>query len=129
MANDKQAGMKKFFLYLMIVFYVVAGINHFINTSQYIRIMPPWLPYPLALVYISGIGEIAFGLLLIPRVTRRPAAWLVIALLVAIFPANIQMALNYWHGHDPQLWISIVRLPLQILLIAWAYIYTKWPAI
>jgi uncharacterized membrane protein len=129
MANDKQAGMKKIFLYLMIVFYVVAGINHFVNTPQYTRIMPPWLPYPLALVYISGISETAFGLLLIPPVTRRPAAWLMIALLVAIFPANIQMTLNYWHRHDPQLWISIVRLPLQILLIGWAYAYTKRPAI
>jgi uncharacterized membrane protein len=121
--------VKKFFLYLMIVFYVVAGINHFINTPLYIRIMPPWLPYPSALVYVSGIAEIAFGLLLIFRVTRRAAAWLVIALLVAVFPANIQMALNYWHGHDPQLWVSIVRLPLQILLIGWAYIYAKRPVI
>ena len=118
---------KKVSLYLMALLYIIAGINHFANSPLYRRIMPPWLPYPLALVYISGVCEIGFGLLLIPSRTRRLAAWLIIALLVAIFPANIQMTLNYWREHNPQLWITILRLPLQVLLIRWAYRYTGNP--
>ncbi|HZE84334.1 MAG TPA: DoxX family membrane protein [Puia sp.] len=117
--------MKKISLYLMVVFYVVAGINHFVNTPNYMEIMPPYLPFPLALVYICGVCEIVIGLLLIPVLTRKLAAWLLIALLVAVFPANIQMALNYWRPHNPHLWIAIVRLPIQVLLIAWAYMYTR----
>jgi uncharacterized membrane protein len=116
--------MKKILLYFMVAFYFIAGINHFVHAANYERIMPLWLPYPLSLVYISGACEIVFGLLLIPPATRRIAAWLIIALLVAVFPANIQMMLNYWHRHDPQLWITILRLPLQIVLVWWAYGYT-----
>jgi uncharacterized membrane protein len=117
--------MKKISLYLMACFYVIAGINHFVSTPSYMGIMPPYLPFPLTLVYIAGVCEIVFGLLLIPVLTRKLAAWLLIILLVAIFPANIQMALNYWRPHNPQLWIAIARLPVQALLIAWAYTYTR----
>jgi uncharacterized membrane protein len=116
--------MKKFFLSLMVAFYIIAGINHFVHTAYYEQIMPPWLPFSLPFVYISGICEIVFGLSLIPSVTRRVGAWLIIALLIAVFPANIQMTLNYLHRHDPQLWITILRLPIQILLVWWAYRYT-----
>jgi uncharacterized membrane protein len=117
--------MKKIALYVMALFYTVAGVNHFLNTPQYMQIMPPYLPYPLALVYISGVCESVFGLLLIPAGTRRWAAWGIIALLVAVFPANMQMMLNYKQDHNPQLWVTILRLPLQVLLIGWAYMYTK----
>jgi uncharacterized membrane protein len=117
--------MKKVFLYLMAFFYAIAGVNHFVHTPPYLQIMPAWLPYPLLLVYISGICETVFGLLLIPVATRRAAAWLIIALLVAIFPANIQMMLNYRHDHNPQLWLMIARLPVQVLLILWAQVYTR----
>jgi len=109
----------------MALFYVLAGINHFVNTPNYLDIMPPYLPFPLALVYISGVSEIVIGLLLLPVLTRKLAAWLLIALLVAVFPANIQMALNYWRPNNPHLWVAIVRLPVQFLLIAWAYVYTR----
>jgi uncharacterized membrane protein len=109
----------------MALFYVIAGINHFVNTPNYEKIVPTYLPFPLVLVYITGVCEILFGLLLIPFATRQMAAWLIILLLIAIFPANVQMALNYWHQHNPHLWMTIVRLPVQILLIGWAYIYTR----
>ncbi len=111
----------------MALLYVVAGINHFLNPAVYKRIMPPYLPYPVALIYLSGICEIGFGLLLLPSVTRPVAAWLLIALLVAVFPANVQMALNYWRAHHPYLWLAVLRLPLQLVLIAWAWWYTKIP--
>ena len=117
--------MKRILLFVMALFYVAAGINHFLNTRTYERIVPSFLPFPVAIVYISGVLEVLFGILLIPFATRQLAAWLIVLLLIAIFPANIQMALNSWRRHDPQLWIIIVRLPLQILLIAWAYMYTK----
>lgn len=88
------------------------------------KIMPPWLPWHLQLVYISGLFEILLGLLLLPELTRSWAAWGIIALLIAVFPANIQMMLNYYHRHLPGLWLTIVRLPLQGVLIWWAWSYT-----
>jgi len=117
--------MKLIFLYVMALGYVIAGIIHFTHPAFYKKIMPLWLPYHFALIYISGVCEIVFGLLLLPEATRSIGAWLIIALLIAIFPANIQMAINYWNRNNPYLWIAIARLPLQILLIWWAWIYTK----
>ena len=109
----------------MIVLYVNTGLNHFINPGVYLKIMPPWLPCKEALVFASGIFEITLALLLIFKLTRRFAAWGIIALLVAVFPANIQMMVNYSKENNPNLWIAILRLPLQILLIWWAYSFTK----
>lgn len=117
--------MKQFSLYLMAGFYVLAGANHFWHPQFYLAIMPPWLGFHDELNYASGACEILFGLLLIPKQTRRIAAWLIILLLIAIFPANIQMMLNYIHERRPGLWITIVRLPIQLLLIWWAYIFAK----
>ena len=87
--------------------------------------MPPYIPWHMQLIYASGIAETLLGILLLPRVTRRIAAWGIILLLIAVFPANINMMLNYWDEKNPGLWITILRLPLQILLIWWAYIFTK----
>ena len=109
----------------MSVFYVGAGLNHFWHPKFYLIIMPPWLPWHNVLVVISGVCEILFGLLLLFSLTRRLAAWGIILLLIAVFPANIQMMLSYWNESNPKLWISIVRLPLQIILIWWAYSFTK----
>jgi uncharacterized membrane protein len=116
--------MKDLGLYIMAVFYVAAGINHFVNPKWYIRIIPPWLPNPSLLNQVSGACEILFGLLLIPDATRSTAAWLIIALLVAIFPANIQMSINFKRKNNPYFWITLVRLPLQLVLIWWAWLYT-----
>ena len=117
--------MKKIFLYLMSLLYIAAGINHFIHPTFYLKIIPNGLPQHEALNYISGMCEIIFGILLIPLFTRRIAAWLIIILLVAIYPANIQMFLDYLQRGDPNLWITIIRLPIQIVLIWWAWKYTK----
>ena len=89
------------------------------------KIMPPYVPYPLAMVYISGVFEVLLALLLLPLATRHVAAWLLILMLIAIFPANVQMAVNFWRRHNPYLWVAILRLPLQIPLIYWAWLYTK----
>lgn len=112
-------------LYAMAALYVFAGVNHFRNPETYLGIMPPWLPYPAALVAISGMAEIGLGLLLFPEKTRRLAAWGIILLLIAVFPANIQMAID-WHreGHAYE-WIAWARLPLQGALIWWAWRFAR----
>lgn len=114
-------------LIAMSLLYVVAGINHFIHPLFYKKIMPPYIPWHIPLIDVTGIFEIVFGVLLIPVVTRRIAAWGIIILLVLIFPANINMMLNYAKEKNPDLWLTILRLPLQVLLIWWAYIFTKRP--
>jgi uncharacterized membrane protein len=117
--------MESIGIYLMGLFYIFAGIYHFVRPKFYTRIIPRWLPLHLQLVYISGACEIILGLLLFPIATRIMAAWGIIALLIAIFPANIQMMLNFRRRKNPYLWITVVRLPLQVLLIWWAWLYTK----
>ena len=97
--------------------YVAVGINHFWHTTMYVSIMPPYLPMHTLLVQISGAVEILLGLLLIPRATRRLAAIGIVFLLIAVFPANVQMTIDYAREHNPYLWLTILRLPLQFVLI------------
>jgi uncharacterized membrane protein len=122
---NRVARREKILLYSMAAFYVIAGIYHFVNSLFYKKIMPPWLPGHYTLIYTSGVIEIVLGLLLIPGKTRVVAAWCIIVLLIAVFPANIQMMLNYREEQHPYLWVAILRLPLQLLLVAWAYHFTK----
>jgi uncharacterized membrane protein len=112
-------------LYVMALFYIAAGINHFKSRKYYIQIIPPWLPFPKALNYTSGAAEIILGTMLFPLATRNFAAWGIIVLLILVFPANVQMMLNYKRRHNPKLWLTILRLPLQLGLIWWAWLYTK----
>ncbi len=105
--------------------YVGAGINHFRHPETYLRIMPHGLPAPALLVQTSGLAEIGLGLLLLPRATRRFAAWGLVALLLAVFPANVQMALNWHRTAHPLEWVAWLRLPLQLPLLLWAYSFTR----
>src|SRR5262245_54939350 len=111
--------------WLLGVSFIAAGVNHFVNPDVYVRIMPPYLPWHYELVLISGVFEILGGIgLLVPRL-QVAAAWGLIALLVAVFPANVHMALHmeaYPQFAPALLW---VRLPLQAVFIAWAYWFTK----
>jgi uncharacterized membrane protein len=104
--------------------FVAGGVGHFVKTDVYMKIMPPYLPYHRALVLLSGVFEVALGILLLVPTTTRLAAWGLIALLVAVFPANLYM---YQHpekfGLSPTL--LLLRLPLQVVLILWAYAYTR----
>ena len=110
---------------LMAVFYIGAGVNHFLTPDFYLKMMPPYLPYHVAINYISGGFEILLGvLLLIPRFTRF-AAWSLIALLIAVFPANLYMAMNPELFPDAKPVALLIRLPFQALFIAWAYWYTR----
>ncbi|MDF2437068.1 MAG: hypothetical protein K0Q95_1444 [Bacteroidota bacterium] len=119
--------MKIALLYLMSVIYFAAGVYHFVNAKMYLRIMPKALPLNthLPLVYISGVCEIIVALLLIPESTRPLGAWLTIALLIAVFPANIQMLISFYQKQHSALWIAVLRIPLQFVLIWWAWLYTK----
>ena len=116
--------MKTALRVLLALFFTGAGVNHFLKTGFYLRMMPPYVPFHLAMVQISGVAEIVLGLLLLVPATSAIAAWGLIALLVAVFPANLQMALHpetFPEFGRTGLWL---RLPLQPVLIAWAYWYT-----
>jgi len=117
--------MKALSLYVMAAIYILAGINHFINPQTYLAIMPAFLPFPLFLIYLSGGFEILLGGLLLPYQSRKWAAWGIILLLILIFPANIQMAVNYWQSNSPYTWLALARLPLQLLLIWWARTFIR----
>ncbi len=118
--------LKKVLLYIMALAYIAAGINHFRNPAMYLKIIPPYLPWHDGINIISGVAEIFLGLLLFPKQTRSIAAWGLVVLLILIFPANIQMAIDYTAQAHPQKWLSYARLPLQPLLIWWAVTYTDW---
>lgn len=105
---------------------IVAGILHFAAPEPFIKIVPGFLPFPAALVYISGAIEIALGIgLLLPGV-RSLSAWGLIALFIAVYPANLNMAFNHITiaGIPDAWWVHAIRLPFQFVLIAWAYWYT-----
>ena len=111
--------------YLLAISFIGAGLNHFANPGFYMRIMPPYLPWPSTLHLIAGFFEFVFGvMLLIPRV-QKWAAWGLIALLLAVYPANIHMAVNNQLFPDLPLTFHWIRLPFQFVLIAWAWWYTK----
>ena len=108
--------------------YAYVGVMHFLNPSFFLQIMPPYLPYHLELVYLSGLAEIVLGIALIIPQTRKIAALGIIALLIAVFPANIYLAFN----EEPQKALQIsafaaswVRLPIQFVLGAIAYWHFK----
>jgi uncharacterized membrane protein len=108
--------------WVLAVFFVVAGANHFRTPAIYLAMMPAWVPAPPAVNAIVGVAELLGGLGLLFAPTRRAAGWGLIALLVAIFPANVHVALQ---GRMPgfdflplTLWL---RLPFQAVFIAWAW--------
>jgi len=118
--------VKNLLRWLLAGFMVLAGTLHFILPDPFVRIVPAFLPAPLVLVWVSGFFEILGGIgLLLPWVNRA-AAWGLIALFIAVFPANINMAINdiVLPGipHNPVLYWA--RLPLQFLLIRWAWWFT-----
>jgi len=117
--------MKLVLLVLFGAFFIVAGITHFTNQAFFTAIVPPYLPWPVALVVISGIAEIGLGVLLLIRRTSRLAAWGLIALLIAVFPANVHMAMNPQLYPDTSPTALLIRLPLQGVLIAVAYWFTR----
>ncbi len=106
--------------------FLVAGVAHFASPDPFEKIVPPSIPHPRAMILISGAFEIALGAcLLIPRASR-PAAWGLIALLIAVFPANVFMFQHAGRFPGSPV-IYLIRLPIQGLLIWWAYQYARRP--
>ena len=110
---------------VMCLLYIAAGINHFIQPLFYIKIMPGYFPIPLALIYISGVCEIAFGILVFFKKYRKTACWLIIAMLIAFLPIHIQMLIDNYSKNGLLFWISVIRIPLQFVLILWAFKVSK----
>jgi uncharacterized membrane protein len=116
---------KRIALLALAIFFLLAGVNHFLNPDFYVAIMPPYLPAHLELVYLSGFFEVLGGIAVLFNRTRSLAGWGLVALCLAVFPANIHMAIH------PELFPSVpilalfLRLPIQILLIAWAWWATR----
>ena len=120
--------VKSVALYLSVIGYVCVGLLHFIQPDFFLKIMPPYLPYHLPLVYASGFIEINLGFCLLFKKLRFFAGWGLILLLIAVYPANIYLAFN----ETPQIALGIspfmaswVRLPLQFVFIGLAYWFTK----
>lgn len=111
-------------LYVMALLYVVAGINHFRNPRVYLKIIPPYFSNPNLINWMSGLAEIILGICLCIPLVSQYAAWGIIALLIAIFPANLHMYKNDKASLGLPKWMRLLRLPLQLLLIYWAFQYT-----
>jgi uncharacterized membrane protein len=123
--NGQAAAMIRTALrWLAVLFFAVAGLMHFLRPAPYLKIMPPWIPWHAAMVAISGAAEMAGGIgLAIPKL-RRAAAWGLVALLVAVFPANIYMATDHVSpGATPIpvafLWVRLLFQPLMIWWVLW----------
>lgn len=122
--------MKKYkivFQIILAIGMIIVGALHFTSPEGFEKIVPDYLPYHLTLVYLSGLLEVLGGVgLLIPRVSRF-AAWLLVVLYIAVFPANLYQAVNNIPvlvlPHDPPL--KELRLPFQAVLVTWAWWFTK----
>jgi uncharacterized membrane protein len=117
--------LKHVMKWLLGLLFVAAGVNHFVHPDFYVKIMPPYLPWHHELVALSGIAEVVLGVLVLIPKTTAPAAWGLIALLCAVFPANLHMALNSELFPDLAPAVLWARLPLQGVLIAWAWWFTR----
>ena len=117
--------IKTISIIIMTLFYIGAGINHFINPDWYVRIVPPILPFKITIVYISGIFEVILGSLLIFPKTRFIAGRGLILLLLAVYPANIYVALTNGKAMDTTPMIAWTRLPFQFVFIGLAYWHSK----
>lgn len=105
----------------MAAFYILAGANHFIMPNFYLKIIPPYLPFPKAINISSGILEIVLGVLLLTPMYSIYAAWGIILLLVFVFPANIY---HFQISKGKMELLSLIRLPIQLLFVLWAFSHT-----
>ncbi|TWU46638.1 DoxX family protein [Rubripirellula reticaptiva] len=117
--------LRRISIVLLAIFFIAAGTIHFASPGVYLKIMPDYMPWPMALVYLSGLFEVLGGVGLADQRLRRAAGWGLIALLVAVFPANVNMLMNADQFPAIPLWALVARLPLQGVLIAWVW----WAAV
>ncbi|MCS3685235.1 DoxX family protein [Salinibacter ruber] len=113
--------MHRFSVYLIALLFAAAGTAHFVRPSAFTRIVPPYLPAPYALVYVSGAAELLGALGVLVPGLRRYAGWGLILLALAVFPANVHMALHPADFEGIPAWALYLRLPLQVVLVGWIY--------
>ena len=111
-------------LFLMAAFYIFAGVSHFRIPKFFIKITPPWVPAPEITNIVVGVIEIVLGILLLIPATTEFSAWAIIALLIAVFPANVY---HYQKARKKgkHVTATLIRMPIQLLLIWWAYSFTN----
>lgn len=118
--TDSPGRLRRASPFLLASLLTVTGVSHFAVPKAYAAIVPPQLPWAYGLVYASGVAELACAAGLAAPRTRRAAAWASAALLVAVFPANVQMALDAGGRSDAYRWGTYARLPVQVPLLLWA---------
>jgi uncharacterized membrane protein len=113
-------------LYLIAGFYILCGLIHFFQTSFYIPYMPGWLAPQRFWLYFSGLVEIALGILiLVPRLQTKAAWAIILMLFLYLFLIHIPITMQFFKAKSPAFNLSMIRNPIQLLLIYWAYLYTK----
>ena len=121
----KKIDLKPLSIIIMSGFYIYAGLSHFTDPNWFLQIVPPYLPFKLELVYVSGFFEIIFGLMLILPSWRYYAGWGLVLLLIAVYPANIYLAQTNGAAMNTSALVAWGRLPFQFLFIGIAYWHTK----
>lgn len=109
---------------VLAIFMIGAGTMHFVNPAFFLKIMPPYLPLHNELVLLCGVCELLLGILLLVPACSRWAAWGIVALLIAVFPANLHVFQHQELLQAPPL-VHLLRLPLQGIFILWAYWHTR----
>jgi len=110
------------FRWILAVFFVVAGTNHFRTPAIYLAMMPAWVPAPGTVNVLTGIAEMLGGIGLLVPATRRLAGWGLIVLLIAVFPANLHVAqIGHMPGTTFSPTILWLRLPFQLIFVAWVW--------
>ncbi|WP_417887382.1 hypothetical protein [Zunongwangia sp.] len=113
-------------LYLMGILYFIAGINHFIKPNMYAKIIPPYIPAHFSMVYLSGIAEILLGIGVCFTATKNYAIYGIITMLILFFTVHFYMLSSPEAGAGLPKWLLILRIPLQLLLIWWAWYYLRF---
>lgn len=106
--------------------YIIAGIMHFIKPKVYLRIMPKYLPYHKPLVFLSGLAEIVLGMGLFFRTTKNLSIYGIIAMLILFLLVHFYMLSSEKASAGLPKWLLLIRLPIQFILMYWAFIYLKY---
>ena len=123
--NLPQGFLRKTIIFGLSAFFIIFGIDHFVNPDFYLSIMPPSFPLHEEAVYISGFFEIIGGIGVLVHRFRKIAGWGLFALLIAVYPANIYMAITPNAFPDIPVYMLYFRLALQFLFFYWAYTVTR----
>ena len=124
MTSDGWATLSVVGKWLLAAMFIGVGVTHFTSPGAFLKIVPPYLPWHRALVLVSGAAEILLGVLLLVPATSSLAAWGLVALLIAVFPANIHLYMHQELMPLPPV-VHLLRLPMQGVFILWAYAYAK----